>query len=95
MNKVRLMVGLKTLNEARKLKRKLLTITFIWKFLDIDRIMGYRTFYDILRADIEGRRDISRPEWLQDEPYIQKAPTGWNLVGGMKFGHWVNDNLGD
>ena len=86
--KVRLMIGIKTLDKAIILSKKLIPIATIVKVFSLDDLMHYRTAYDIIKADKEGRYEISRPEWLEDEPYIQKTPEGWNLVGGIKFGHW-------
>ncbi len=88
--KVRKMLGIGTLENAKVLVAKNIPITTIVKLLGIDEYMHYRTAYDILNADSRGYEKATRPPWLADEPVAQGAPDGWFLIDGMtEEGDWI------
>lgn len=82
------MIGLDALDEAIKLAHRLVPIATIVKVLELDKVIHYRTAYNIIVADRDNKQHISRPAWLEREPKAQKAPDGWVLIGGMKNGYW-------
>lgn len=85
------MLGLNALKEAERLhKVKRIPLSYINTLLDLDDIMNYRTCFDIVKADCKGLHTVTRPEWLKDEPAVQKSPDGWELINGFTDkGYWA------
>lgn len=77
------------LDKIFKLVKKQVPIATAIRIVGLDKLMNYRSAYDIVRADIEGR-NTARPSWLQNEPAVQIAPNDWILINGLMKGTWYN-----
>lgn len=82
--KARKMIGINILDIAIKMAKDA-PIASVVRLLKLEGHIHYRSAFDIITADIAGMHHQTRPEWLQPEPMIQKAPVGYCLTG--KMGH--------
>jgi hypothetical protein len=86
--KQRKLLGLKVLDEAVMMAQdRRVPIATITRVLNLD--MHYRVAYNLIKADMEGLTNLTRPDWLEAEPAIQVTPKEWELIGGLtEDGYW-------
>ncbi len=86
--KKRKLIGTSTLDKAIAKYNDHIPIASIVKVLNLD--MHYRTAFNIIKADLDGLYNVTRPEWLVESPSVQTAPDGWVLLNGMTSkGKWI------
>jgi len=90
--KPRKLIGIATLDKAKDYVEMQIPIATIVKVLGLDSGMHYRTAFDIIKADLAGAHETTRPDWLNNYPAIQTSPDNWYLQGDLKTGHWQQIN---
>jgi hypothetical protein len=86
------------LDKAIALYQQDFAITTIKKLLEITtQDMSYRSFFDIIQAELDGWTHLTRPEWLltvKEAPTVQTAPFNYRIVNGWTAqGFWVKRSM--
>jgi len=88
------LIGIKTLDSIIDLVNKSIPISTAIRATQVDQHIHHRVAWDIVKADIEGNKQATRPDWLKPEPIVQSSPPNWQLKNGLK-GKWINTDIGE